>query len=49
MSPVPRLLAAAGAVVVGLGLAACDALPGRPAVANREVMPSQVTAFDVLF
>src|SRR5260370_36303926 len=47
--PFPRLLAAAVAVVVCLGFAACDALPGRPAVANREVMPSQVTAFDVLY
>jgi mono/diheme cytochrome c family protein len=45
----PRLLAAAVAVVVCLGFAACDALPGRPALANREVMPSQVTAFDVLY
>jgi len=49
MNPFPRLLAAAVAVVVCLGFAACDALPGRPAVANREVMPSQVTSFDVLY
>jgi mono/diheme cytochrome c family protein len=49
MTPFPRLLAAAVAVVACLGFAGCDALPGRPAVANREVMPSQVTAFDVLY
>jgi cytochrome c oxidase cbb3-type subunit III len=49
MTPFSRLLAAAVAVVVCLGSAACDALPGRPAVANREVMPSQVTAFEVLY
>jgi cytochrome c oxidase cbb3-type subunit 3 len=49
MSPFPRLLATALAVIVCLGFAACDALPGRPAVANREVAPSQVTAFDVLY
>ena len=49
MNAFPRLRAAAGAVVVCLGFAACDALPGRPAIAKREVMPSQVTAFDVLY
>jgi cytochrome c oxidase cbb3-type subunit 3 len=49
MIPFPRLLTAAVAGVVCLGFAACDALPGRPAVANREVVPSQVTAFDVLY
>jgi mono/diheme cytochrome c family protein len=49
MNAFPRLRAAAGAVVICLGFAACDALPGRPAIANREVMPSQVTAFDVLY
>ena len=49
MIPFPRLLTAAVAGVVCLGFAACDALPGRPAVANREVVPSQVTTFDVLY
>jgi cytochrome c oxidase cbb3-type subunit 3 len=49
MNHFSRLLAAVVAVVGCLGFAACDALPGRPAVANREVMPSQVTAFDVLY
>lgn len=49
MIPFPRLLTAAVVGVVCLGFAACDALPGRPAVANREVVPSQVTTFDVLY
>jgi cytochrome c oxidase cbb3-type subunit 3 len=49
MIPFPRLLTAAVAGVVCLGFAACDALPGRPAVASREVVPSQVTTFDVLY
>ena len=40
---------AAWAMAVSLVLAGCDALPGRPNVANREVLPSQVMVFDVLY
>ena len=45
----PRLPAAAVAALIGLSLAGCDSLPGRPNVANREVLASQVMAFDVLY
>ena len=44
-----RLAAAAVAIIVCLGSAACDSLPGRPMAANREVLPSQVMAFDVIY
>jgi cytochrome c oxidase cbb3-type subunit 3 len=44
-----RLLAAAVAGLTGLVLAACDALPGRPDAAKREVVPTEVTAFDALY
>ena len=44
-----RLPASAIAVIVCLGFAACDSLPGRPTVANREILPSQVMAFDVVY
>ena len=44
-----RLPAVAVAVIVCLGSAACDSLPGRPTVANREVLPSQVMTFDVIY
>jgi len=49
LKPPARLSAATVAVLIGLGLAGCDSLPGRPNVANREVVPSQVMAFDVLY
>ena len=42
-------LAFAVAVLVYLGLAGCDSLPGRPNSANREVVAAQVMAFDVLY
>jgi mono/diheme cytochrome c family protein len=41
--------APAVAVLVYLGLAGCDSLPGRPSPANREVLAAQVMAFDVLY
>ena len=44
-----RVLAAAVAGLTGLVLAACDALPGRPDAAKREVVPTEVTAFDALY
>jgi cytochrome c oxidase cbb3-type subunit III len=37
------------AIALCVALTACDSLPGRPNVANREVLPSQVMAFDVLY
>ena len=40
---------AAWAIALCLALVACDSFPGRPNVANREVLPSQVMAFDVLY
>jgi cytochrome c oxidase cbb3-type subunit 3 len=43
------LPARAVAVLIYLGLAGCDALPGRPKVTNREIAPSQVMAFEVLY
>jgi cytochrome c oxidase cbb3-type subunit III len=46
---VPGVPFAAWAMTLGLVLAACDSFPGRPNVANREVLPSQVMAFDVLY
>jgi len=42
--------AVAALVYLGsLGLAGCDSLPGRPNPNNREVVPAQVMAFDVLY
>ena len=39
----------AAAVGLGLALGGCEALPGRPDPAQREVLPSQVMAFDTLY
>jgi len=36
-------------MLVCLVLAGCDALPGRPDAASREVPPARVMAFDVLY
>lgn len=47
-----RRLGHAGAVaatIVCLGFSGCDSLPGRPNVAHREVVSSQIMAFDVLY
>ncbi len=49
MKPRFRLPAAAVAALICLGLVGCDSLPGRPNVANREVLPSQVMAFEMLY
>ena len=49
MSRPAPLAAAALATLIGLGVAGCDALPGRPNVARREVAPSQVTSFTALY
>lgn len=46
----PRFRIRAGAIaLIGLGLIGCNRLPGRPSAANREVIPSKVTSFDVLY
>jgi cytochrome c oxidase cbb3-type subunit III len=46
----PQFRIRAGAIaLIGLGLIGCNRLPGRPNVANREVIPSRVTSFDVLY
>ena len=44
-----RVFAAALASVTVLTVAGCDALPGRPDVTKREVVPVEVTAFDALY
>jgi len=44
-----RVFAAAIASVTVLAVAGCDALPGRPDVTKREVVPAEVTAFDALY
>jgi mono/diheme cytochrome c family protein len=36
-------------VLVCLGLGGCDSWPGRPTLADRELPPTQVMAFDVLY
>jgi cytochrome c oxidase cbb3-type subunit III len=36
-------------VLVGVMLGGCDSLPGRPTLADRELAPTQVTAFEVLY
>jgi len=36
-------------LVLVLTLTACDALPGRPTAADRELLPSEVMAFDALY
>jgi mono/diheme cytochrome c family protein len=40
---------AAWAIIASVALVGCDSLPGRPNPANREVLPSKVMAFDVLY
>ena len=49
MSRPVRGFAAAIASVTVLTIAGCDALPGRPDVTKREVVPAEVTAFDALY
>jgi mono/diheme cytochrome c family protein len=36
-------------VLVGLLLGGCDSFPGRPTLADRDLAPTQVMAFDVLY
>ena len=36
-------------MLVGLALGGCDAFPGRPKPADRELLPSQVMAFGALY
>ncbi len=38
-----------GAAIAAMALAGCDAMPGRPRVEDREVLPTQVIAFSVLY
>jgi cytochrome c oxidase cbb3-type subunit III len=38
-----------GAAIASIVLAGCDAMPGRPKVADREVLPTQVTSFAALY
>jgi mono/diheme cytochrome c family protein len=42
-------IAWAGALIAAVVLAGCDVLPGRPKPADREVLPSRVTSFPVLY
>ena len=49
MSQAPRVGGAGVAALVILVLAGCDAMPGRPKPAERPLMPSQITAFPVLY
>jgi len=44
-----RLRRLALSVLVCLGLGGCDSWPGRPTLADRELPPTQVMAFDVLY
>src|SRR5262245_1038880 len=44
-----RARVAAAAFLFGLALSGCDSLPGRPTMADREVPPTQVMAFDALY
>ncbi len=37
------------AAIAGMLLVSCDAMPGRPKVADREILPSQVTGFAALY
>lgn len=37
------------AAIAAFVLAGCDAMPGRPSAADREVLPSQVTSFVALY
>jgi cytochrome c oxidase cbb3-type subunit 3/ubiquinol-cytochrome c reductase cytochrome c subunit len=49
MFNVLRLRAPALVAAAALALAACDALPGKPRYADREVLPSEVMAFGALY
>jgi cytochrome c oxidase cbb3-type subunit 3 len=44
-----RVFAAVIASLTVVTVAGCDALPGRPDVTKREVVPAEVTAFDALY
>jgi len=44
-----RAFAALIASIAVITVAGCDALPGRPDVTKREVVPAEVTAFEVLY
>jgi mono/diheme cytochrome c family protein len=37
------------AVIAAMMLAGCDAMPGRPKLADREVLPTQITSFTALY
>ncbi len=37
------------AVVIALALAGCDALPGKPRLADRELLPTEIMAFGTLY
>ena len=49
MSRPVRVFAAVSASITVVTVAGCDALPGRPDVTKREVVPTEVTAFDALY
>jgi cytochrome c oxidase cbb3-type subunit 3 len=36
-------------LLLAAGLAGCDALPGKPLLADRELLPSEVMSFDALY
>ena len=38
-----------GAAIAAIAMAGCDAMPGRPKLAEREVLPTQVTSFTALY
>ncbi len=45
----PAAVLVAVTIVIGLGLGGCDALPGKPRLADRELLPTQVMAFSTLY
>ena len=49
MSRPVRVFVAVIASITVVTVAGCDALPGRPDVTKREVVPTEVTAFDALY
>ena len=49
MSLRARAPLASVAALVCLVFGGCDSLPGRPRLADREALPSQIMAFDVLY
>ena len=49
MTPRSRVLITVVAALGSLSVAGCNSPPGRPNPANREVLPTQVMAFDVLY